>query len=76
MNKWINKKYHIVGTVPKYNPKIIETQGKIDTTNTDLHDRSVSWLGIVISVNNLKWINWLCNEYGQKIYGVFRSIHN
>lgn len=34
----------MVGTVPKYNSKIIETQGKINTPNTDLHDRSVSWL--------------------------------
>jgi hypothetical protein len=28
-----NKKYHTVGTIPKYNRKIVE-RGKIDTLNT------------------------------------------
>ena len=37
---WDNKMrklYHIIGTVPKSNKKIIE-RGKIDTTNTQIHD--------------------------------------
>jgi hypothetical protein len=36
------KKYHTVGTVPKFNTKIIET-GKMDTPNTQINDRSLSW---------------------------------
>ena len=36
------KKYHTVGTVPKFNTKIVET-GKMDTPNTQIHDRSLSW---------------------------------
>jgi hypothetical protein len=39
-----NKKYHTVGTVPKYNIKIVE-RGKIDTFNTHIHEHSLS-LGI------------------------------
>jgi len=36
------KKYHTVRTVLKYNRKIVE-RGKIDTINTQIHDRSLSW---------------------------------
>jgi len=39
-----NKKYHTVGTVPKSNRKIVE-RGKIDIPNTQIYDRSFSWLG-------------------------------
>ena len=39
-----NKKYYKVGTIPKSNIKIVE-RGKIDTPNTQIHDRSLSWLG-------------------------------
>ena len=38
------KKYHNVGTAPRTNPKIVE-RGKIDTLNTQIQDRSHSWLG-------------------------------
>ena len=38
-----NKKYHIIGTVPKCNRKIVET-GKFNTPNTHIYDRSISWL--------------------------------
>jgi hypothetical protein len=32
-----------VGAVPKSNREILET-GKVDTPNTQIHDRSLSWL--------------------------------
>jgi hypothetical protein len=33
----IKKKYHIVGTVPKFNRKIVE-RGTTDNANTQIHD--------------------------------------
>jgi hypothetical protein len=39
-----NKKYHTVTTVLKFNRKIAE-RGKIDSPYTQIHDRSLSWLG-------------------------------
>jgi len=44
-----NKKHHTVGTVPKYNRKIVE---KIDTPNTQIHDHVLSWLGICTSIQS------------------------
>jgi hypothetical protein len=41
--KWKTKKYHPLGTIPKSNIKIVE-RGKIYTTNTQIHGRSLSWL--------------------------------
>jgi hypothetical protein len=41
----------LFGTVPKCNIKIVE-RGKIDTTNTQIHDHSLSWLGTVTSINS------------------------
>jgi len=38
-----SKKHHNVGTVPKFN-------GKIETPNTQMHDRSISWLGTGTSI--------------------------
>jgi hypothetical protein len=38
-------KYHTVRTVPKSNQKVVE-RSKIDTSNTFIHDCSLSWLGI------------------------------
>jgi len=35
-----NKKYHTVGTIPKPTIKIVE-RCKIDTPNTQIHDRSL-----------------------------------
>jgi len=40
-NKFKNKEYHTVGIVPKSNTKILE-RGEIDTSNTHIHDRSLS----------------------------------
>ena len=37
------QKYHTVGTIPISNIKIVE-RGKIDTSNTQTLDRSLSWL--------------------------------
>jgi hypothetical protein len=47
--KWKNKKYHAVGTVPNSNRKMVE-RGKIATTNTQIHDRSLSWLDAGFSI--------------------------
>jgi len=44
------KKYHTDGTVPKSNRKIVE-RVKIDTANTQKHDRSLSWSGTSISID-------------------------
>ena len=45
-----NKKYHTVGTSPKFNRKITE-RGKSCTTNTHTYDRSLSsWLGTRTSI--------------------------
>jgi len=35
-----NKKDHIVGTVPKLTDRKIGGRGKLDTPNTQIHDRS------------------------------------
>jgi hypothetical protein len=36
-----NEKYHTVGTIPRSNIKIVEW-GKIDYTNTQIHDHPLS----------------------------------
>jgi hypothetical protein len=46
-----NKKYHIVGAVPKSNIKI-SARGKIDTPNTQVHDRTISWLDTGTSIRS------------------------
>ena len=38
---------------PKYNRKIVE-RGKVDTPNTQIHDRSLSWLVIGSSIKSGK----------------------
>ena len=50
-NKIKNKTYHIVGTVPKSNKKIVKG-GKIDTPNTHTHESSLSWLGTDTSIKS------------------------
>jgi hypothetical protein len=40
-NKNKNKEYYTAGTVLKYNRKIVE-RGKIDTSNIQIHDHSLS----------------------------------
>ena len=44
-------KYHTVGIVPKSNWKI-DKRGKIDTSNTQIHDSSLSKLGTCNSVKS------------------------
>ena len=44
-----NEKYHTVGTVPNSNSKFVE-RGKFDTSNTHIHDRTLSCLGTGTSV--------------------------
>ena len=44
-----NKKYHTVGTTKNPNIKVVE-RGKHDTTNTHIHERSLSWLGTGTSI--------------------------
>ena len=40
--KWKSKKYHIVGTDPKFNRNIVE-RVTFDIPNTYIHDRPLSW---------------------------------
>jgi hypothetical protein len=40
-----------VGTIPKSNIKIVE-RDKIDTSNTQIHDRSLSWCGTGTLINS------------------------
>jgi hypothetical protein len=44
-----NLKHHTVGPIPNSNIKIAE-RGNIDTPNTQIHDRLLSWLGTGTSV--------------------------
>ena len=46
-----NKKYHTFGTTPSSNIKIVG-RVKIDTPNTEIQDRSISWLGTGISIKS------------------------
>jgi hypothetical protein len=45
--------YHTVRTFPKSNRKIVE-RSEIDTTNTQIHDHSLSCLGTCTSIKK-KW---------------------
>ena len=38
------KKYHNVGTIPKSNISVVK-RGRVDTPNTQIHDRTLSWFG-------------------------------
>jgi hypothetical protein len=51
INKMKNFFFHIVGTIPKSNLKIVE-RGKIDTSNTHVHDSSLSWLCASTSIKS------------------------
>ena len=46
-----NNEYHTVVAIPKSNIKIVE-RGKIVTSNTQIHVRSLSWFLIGTSVIN------------------------
>jgi len=50
--KMKNKKYHTVGTVLKFRRKIVE-RGKIDIPDTQIYDRSLSWLGTGTSIKRM-----------------------
>jgi len=43
-------KYQTFETVTIYNRKIVD-RGKIDTSDEQIHDRSLSWLETVTSIN-------------------------
>jgi hypothetical protein len=49
-----NKKHHTVGTVPKSNIKIVG-RGKSDTTNKQMHDRSLSELDTGTSIKSVRF---------------------
>ena len=61
-------KYNTVGTVPKYNTVVtipksnirIVERGKSDIPNTQIHDRSLSWIGTGISIKSggVKLVLW------------------
>jgi hypothetical protein len=44
-----NKNTTIVGTIPKFNRKIVE-KGKTDTSNTQMDDGSLFWLDTGTSI--------------------------
>jgi len=46
-----NTKYHIAGTGSKNSSKIVESD-KFETTNTQIHGRSLSKLGTGTSIKN------------------------
>ena len=56
MKKKKKKKYHTVGTVIKFNRKIVE-RNKIDTHDIQIpvHVRSLSWLGSGTSITS-SWV--------------------
>jgi hypothetical protein len=47
-----------VGAVPKSNRAIVET-GKVDTPNTQVHDRSLSWLDTPNTQIHDRSLSWL-----------------
>jgi hypothetical protein len=47
--KMKKQKYHPVGMIPKSKFKIVRSN-KIDTPNTQVHDRSLSWLGTAVFI--------------------------
>lgn len=57
--KMYTKKYLIVRTIPKSNIKIVE-RGKIDTSITQINDRSLSGLGKGTSIKSggFKLVLW------------------
>ena len=47
----MKKKYYTVGTFPESNIKIVE-RDKIDIPNTQIHTRSLTWLGTGTLINS------------------------
>jgi len=56
-DKLNNKKYYTVRTVPKSTRKIAE-RGKINTPDTQIHDRSLSCLDSSIKSDGVKLVIW------------------
>ena len=48
----LKTRYHSVGTVSSYNRKIVVERGKINTHNTQIHDRPLSCLGTSTSCDD------------------------
>jgi len=46
-----SKKYHTVGTISKFNRKIVES-GTINIPNTEIHDCTLSWLSTGTSIKS------------------------
>jgi hypothetical protein len=56
-----NTKYHTVGTVPTSNIQIVE-RGKIDTTNTQIHDQKLAeFLGVERDISFYKELEKTCS---------------
>ena len=47
-----NEKYRTVETVPKSNRHVVGLQAKLIALNIHVHDHSLSWLGIVTSIQS------------------------
>jgi hypothetical protein len=54
----VNNKYNTVGKFLKLNIKIVE-RGKIDTSNTQIHERSLSWLDTSNTQIHERSLSWL-----------------
>jgi hypothetical protein len=59
LNNKREKKNTTIGTIPNSNIKIVE-RGKIDTPNTHINDRPLSWLGTgtTIKSGGIKLVLW------------------
>ena len=58
-----HRKYHIFGTVPKFNRKIAE-RGNIDALSAQIHDRSLFKLGAGTSRKEQPQYSWNIVESG------------
>jgi len=56
----MKKKYHTVGTVPKFNKKNCKKRQKRHPYHTKIHDRTLSWLdtGTSIKSSRVKLVSW------------------
>ena len=58
------KTYHAVGTVLKANVNMVDRE-KVDTHNTQIHERSHSWIDTGTSIKKMAVLNWstLCTHF-------------
>ena len=61
------KSYHTVETIPKSNIKMVE-RDKIYTTNTQIHDGLLSWLGTGLSIKYGGVTLFLCLSGMMRLY--------